>query len=163
MRRSFYSTAAIRACTLAAILLCASNAMTAEKPAPPKPKTGLMSLLPIGQSKPAPPPAAVCDKLKEIGEHLARALDVAVELLSGNEADILSKNHTTLLSGNSPTLLSGNTPKVLSGNKPTVLSGNQTPIFSGNTFSLLSNIKLEIHIENSGNSIAPPPQPPAKR
>ena len=94
---------------------------------------------------------------------LGRALDVAVDLLSGNETDLLSRNKTALLSGNKPeilsgnkaAILSGNKPEILSGNKPAILSGNTTPILSGNTFSVLSNIKIEIHINNSGNSPMP--------
>src|SRR5208283_248173 len=91
-------------------------------------------------------PSATLEKMKDLGAHLGRALDIAVDLFSGNQADLLSKNKTALLSGNSPALLSGNAPKVL--------SENTTPILSGNTFSLFSNIKVEIHINNSGNTTA---------
>ncbi len=129
--------------------------------------------------------AAIADQLKQLAERqkprweeLLRVLKLAANLLSGNETnllsgnnpDLLSKNKAALLSGNSPTLLSGNSPallsgnspKLLSGNKPNILSGNQTPILSGNRFSLsiLSNLKIEIHIENTGNNSgnqAPPP------
>ena len=84
------------------------------------------------------------EKLIDLGTHLGRALDLAVDLLSGNEADLLSKNNTALLSGNKPEILSGNNPKVL--------SENTTPILSGNSFSMFSNIKVEVHIDHSGNS-----------
>jgi hypothetical protein len=125
--------------------------------------------------------AATEEKLKNLGALLGRALDVAIDLLSGNETDLLSRNKTALLSGNKseilsgnrpeilsgnkpeilsgnkPEILSGNKPEILSGNKPKVLSGNRTPILSGNTFSVLSNIKVEIHINNSGNNVPPGP------
>jgi hypothetical protein len=113
------------------------------------------------------------NKIKELGDHLGRALTIARELLSGNEADLLSKNRAALLSGNeaallsgnsanllsgnAPHLLSGNAPNLLSGNAPKVLSENQTPIFSGNKISFFSNLKVEIHIENSGNGSGAPP------
>ena len=98
-------------------------------------------------AQPSPQPTAAQDKLKDLGTHLRRALDIAVDLFSGNQADLLSKNKTALLSGNSP--------KILTDNNPKVLSENRTPILSGNTFSLFSNIKVEIHINNSGNAAAP--------
>jgi hypothetical protein len=108
-------------------------------------------------TKPAPKkPDAAMEKVRALGEHLGRALDIALDLFSGNQADLLSKNKTALLSGNSPKLLSGNSPNLLSGNAPKVLSENQTPIFSGNKISLFSNFKVEIHIENSGNGAAMP-------
>ena len=78
------------------------------------------------------------EKLKDLGSQLGRALGIAIDLLSNNQADLLSKNKTALLSGNNPKVLSENT----------------TPILSGNTFSVLSNIKIEIHIDNSGNNTA---------
>ncbi len=83
-------------------------------------------------------PSATLEKLEDLGTHLGRVLDIAVDLLSGNQTDLLSKNKTALLSGNNPKVLSENT----------------TPILSGNSFSLFSNIKVEIHIENSGNTMA---------
>jgi hypothetical protein len=138
------------------------------------------TLQPARVAKPAPDKTVTMDKIKSLGEHLARALDIAVDLFSGNEAEFLSKNRTALLSGNKPTilsgnapnLLSGNAPNLLSGNAPKLLSGNATPIFSGNkaqilsgnSFSMFSNLKIEIHIENSGNnspSIPKLPQAPA--
>jgi len=114
-------------------------------------------------------PAAPAERLKDLGglskgllEELKLAFDVAVDLLSGNEAhllsgnkaDLLSKNKTALLSGNSPKLLSEISPKLLSGNSPKVLSENQTPLLSGNRVSILSNIKLDVRITitNSGNN-----------
>ncbi len=103
--------------------------------------------------------ATTAEKLKTLGALLRGALDVTVDLLSGNETDLLSKNHTALLSGNNP--------KVLSGNSAKVLSENQTPILSGNSFSMFSNIKIEVHIQNSGNTIRPgaaqPSQAPAAK
>ena len=90
-----------------------------------------------------PKPPAMAEKAKALGEHLGRALEIALDLFSGNKAEILSNNKAALLSGNSANLLSGNAPKVL--------SDNTTPILSGNSFSLFSNFKIEIHIENSGN------------
>ncbi|MGO9115060.1 MAG: hypothetical protein ACLP9L_38095 [Thermoguttaceae bacterium] len=119
--------------------------------------------------------ATAMEKLRTLGALLGRALDVAVDLLSGNETDLLSRNKTALLSGNSPKLLSGNSPNLLSGNAPNLLSGNapnllsgnapnllsgnapkilsenKTPILSGNTISMFSNIKVEIHIYNNNN------------
>jgi hypothetical protein len=115
--------------------------------------------------KPAPKkPDVAMEKVKALGEHLGRALDIAMELFSGNQADLLSKNKMALLSGNKPdllsknkaALLSGNSPTLLSGNAPKLLSENQTPILSGNKISLFSNFKVEIHIENSGNGAAMP-------
>jgi hypothetical protein len=105
----------------------------------------------------APKSCPVCAKLKALGTHLGRALDVAASLFSDNEAEFLARNKTALLSGNSANLLSGNKPNILSGNAPKLLSDNQTPILSGNSFSFLSNIKIEIHIENSGNGNSPAP------
>ncbi len=111
--------------------------------------------------------ATTAEKLKTLGALLRGALDVTVDLLTGNETDLLSKNHTALLSGNNPKVLSGNNPKVLSGNSAKVLSENQTPILSGNSFSMFSNIKIEVHIQNSGNTIRPgaaqPSQAPAAK
>ncbi len=64
---------------------------------------------PPAAAKPAPQSAAATlEKLKNIGSLLGRALDLAVHLMSGNEADMLSKNSTALLSGNKPEVLSGN-------------------------------------------------------
>ncbi|MGA2258049.1 MAG: hypothetical protein ABSG53_25575 [Thermoguttaceae bacterium] len=118
----------------------------------------------LAAAKPSPQKtAATAEKLRNLGALLGRALDVAVDLLSGNETELLSKNKTALLSGNKPEILSGNKPEILSGNKPEILSGNKpkllsgnrTPILSGNTFSMFSNIKVEIHINNSCNNVAP--------
>jgi hypothetical protein len=100
--------------------------------------------------KPAPKkPEPTMEKVKALGEHLGRALDLALDILSGNQADLFSKNKAALLSGNKAAFLSGNAPKVL--------SENQTPIFSGNKISFFSNLKVEIHIENSGNGAGPAP------
>jgi hypothetical protein len=87
--------------------------------------------------------------------------DNEMNLLSGNKPELLSKNKAALLSGNSPTLLSGNSPELLSGNKPKIVSDNETKLLSGNRFSLsiLSNLKIEIHIENSGNNNGNPAPP----
>jgi hypothetical protein len=113
--------------------------------------------VPKSSAKPAPKkPDAVFEKVKALREHLGRALDIALELFSGNQADLLSKNKMALLSGNSPKLLSGNSANLLSGNAPKVLSENQTPIFSGNKISFFSNLTVEIHIENSGNGAGSP-------
>jgi hypothetical protein len=128
MRHTIYIPA------FAALFLLAATVSNAqqpkgEKPVPPKPAPKKLE--------------PTLEKIKELGDHLGRALTIARELLSGNEANLLSRNKAALLSGNKANFLSGNTPKVL--------SENQTPIFSGNKFSLFSNIKVEIHIENSGN------------
>ncbi len=113
---------------LAALFILAASLSSAQ---PPKPPAG----------KPAPKkPDAALEKVKALGEHLGRALDLTIDLLSGNKA--------ALFSGNSANLLSGNTPKIL--------SENQTPIFSGNKISLFSNFKVEIHIEGSGNGSGAP-------
>jgi hypothetical protein len=141
MRHTILTPVLAMLITLSAILAAVQNGSAAEK-APPKP--------------PHTKPDATAEKMKALGAHLGRALDIALDLLSGNEANMLSKNNAALLSGNSPTLLSGNSPTLLSGNAPKVLSENTTPIFSGNTFSLLSNIKVDIHIEKSGNNVAAP-------
>jgi hypothetical protein len=93
-------------------------------------------------------------------DKLRGALDVAVDLLSGNhthllsdiEAELLSNNKAELLSGNKTKVLSDISPNLLSGNKPEVLSNNQMPILSGNRVSFFSNLKIEIHIENAGNN-----------
>ena len=122
-------------------------------------------------------PGTIVEQLKQLAaqqksrlDTLLRAVELAFNALSGNETnllsgnrpELLSKNNTSLLSGNSPELLSGNSPKLLSGNKPKILSDNQTPILSGNhlSLSILSDIKIEVHIENTGNNSgnhAPPP------
>jgi hypothetical protein len=136
---------------LAMFLLTANIASAGDEPTPP--------IKPAPSAKPAPPPKpapakpdAALDKIKELGDHLSRALGIAVDLLSRNQVDLLSKNAAALLSGNSPNLLSGNSPNLLSGNKPEVLNGNRALIVTGNTFSLLSNIKVEIHVESSGKN-----------
>ncbi len=134
MRRTITIPVLAMLCTLA-ILSIAQPGFAAEKAPPPA-------------KKPPVNADAAMEKAKALGEHLGRALDLAIDLFSGNQADLLSKNKTALLSGNSP--------KVLTGDNPKVLSENTTPVFSGNTFSLLSNIKVEIHIENSGNGARPP-------
>ncbi len=177
-----------------ATALSAGNGLLAAEPAKPAAKPAPLGLqfritgqgVPTAAraARPAPQRAATTmEKLKNLGAQLRRALDIAVDLLSNNEADLLSKNKTALLSGNEAdllaknktALLSGNSPKlvsdnatpILSGNKTPILSGNKTPILSGNTFSMFSNIKVEIHIENSGNNnVAPgatalPPRPSA--
>ena len=122
------------------------------KPGPyPTPHPYGPSVTSPGQANPyAHAAAPILEKLRDLGAHLGRALDIAVDLLSGNEAEFLSKNKTTLLSGNNPAILSGNRK---------VLSENTTPVLSGNTFSVFSNIKVEIHIDNSGNNMAGPPRP----
>jgi hypothetical protein len=134
-------------------------------------------------ARPVTQHGALVERLKKLGEQqksdwqelLRTALDLAVNLLSGNETnllsgnrpELLSKNKTALLSGNSPELLSKNNPKLLSGNKPKILSGNKTSLFSGNHFSFFSNLKIDIHIENTGNNNGnnsgnnPPPPPNA--
>jgi hypothetical protein len=85
--------------------------------------------------------------------------DNKTNLLSGNSPKLLSDNEPEILSRNSPKLLSENEPKILSNNKTPVLSGNKTAILSGNHISLFSGLKIEIHIENSGNHNPPPPHP----
>jgi hypothetical protein len=127
---------------------------------------GLLPVTPPAVAVPTPQKVvATAAKLKELGAQLRRALDIAVDLFSGNEAELLSKNKTKLFSGNEAELLSGNKtkllsdnkPKILSDNKPKILSDNSTPIFSENRFSLFSNLKIEIHINNSGNRPMPGP------
>jgi hypothetical protein len=144
MRRTIYIPVLATLLSLAAILATAQTGSAADKakPAAAKPSAS--------KTDPA------CEKLKALGAHLGRALDIALDLFSGNQADLLSKNKAALLSGNKAALLSGNSANLLSGNAPKVLSENTTPIFSGNTFSLFSNFKVEIHIENSGNNVTPP-------
>jgi hypothetical protein len=151
-----------------ATALSAGNGLLAAEPAKPAAKPAPLGLqfqitgqgvpTAAAAARPAPQRAATTmEKLKNLGAQLRRALDIAVDLLSNNEADLLSKNKTALLSGNSP--------KLVSDNATPILSGNKTPILSGNTFSMFSNIKVEIHIENSGNNnVAPgatalPPRP----
>jgi hypothetical protein len=122
-----------------------------------RPGPAPQALSPTGV-KPSPhAAAATVDKLKDLGAHLGRALDIAFDLLSGNEAHLLSGNEADLLSKNDTALLSGNCPKVRLGDNPKVLSENRAAAFSGNSFSLFSNIKVEIHIDHSGNSMAAPP------
>ena len=132
------------------VALLAGNRLFAADRAAPAPARFDISHTAVpspGAAKPCPrPTAATMDKLKDLGGHLGRALDVALDLLSGNEANLLSNNNTALLSGNCP--------KVRLGDNPKVLSENRIPVLSGNTFSLLSNIKVEIHIDNSGNNTA---------
>jgi hypothetical protein len=126
---------------LAVILTTAQNAAAADKPPahkPTKPETMTLFYDLVG-----PKPPATADKVRALGEHLGRALEIALDLFSGNKAELFSNNKAALLSGNSANLLSGNAPKVL--------SDNTTPILSGNSLSLFSNFKVEIHIENSGN------------
>lgn len=104
-------------------------------------------------------PAAAIAKPKEVrgpqkplwDRLLKSIVDVGIDLLSGNEAELLSNNEAELLSGNRAEVLSGNSPKLLSDNKPELLSRNQTLILSGNRISLRPQIKVEIHISNSGN------------
>jgi hypothetical protein len=96
-------------------------------------------------------------------EPVLKAIKLAATLLSDNEMNLLSGNKPELLSKNKAALLSGNSPELLSGNKPKIVSDNETKLLSGNKFSLsiLSNLKIEIHIENSGNNSgnnAPPPR-----
>ncbi len=138
MRHTF-NVAILTSLLVLAAAICHAQPLKPDKPAPPTKKPAmtspqLFSTLTFGGLAQAKP-AATSEKLKALGEHLARALDITVDLLSGNKA--------ALFSGNSANLLSGNAPKVL--------SENQTPIFSGNKISLFSNFKVEIHIENSGN------------
>ena len=177
----FFSLAATPVASLR-LLAAEKTSPSAAKPKPPQgfgmpapgglfpaPRGGLPSFAPgpagVQQAAQA---AATLEKLKELRTHLGRALSVACDLFSGNEANLLSGNKTALLSGNKPeilsgnktALLSGNKPEILSGNKPAILSGNKTPIFSGNTLSILSNFKIEINIENSGNHPAPAPATP---
>ncbi|MCC6123758.1 MAG: hypothetical protein IT426_02250 [Pirellulales bacterium] len=160
------------------VMLFAATASFGQAPAahaaPVKPHPAIKAQPPHGAPAvhPFAPPQVIVDQLKKIGgeqkarwDTLLRALKLAVNLLSGNETnllsgnrpELLSNNKAALLSGNSPELLSGNSPKLLSDNKPNILSGNQTPILSGNRISLsiLSGLKIEIHIENSGNHNPP--------
>jgi hypothetical protein len=144
---------------MAAVFLIGAQVFSQEIPppaiAPPRP-------LAPGEQIVKPPaitvqhiahPAAPAERSKDLGglskgllEELKLAFDVAVDLLSGNEAHLLSGNKADLLSKNKTALLSGNSPKVL--------SENQTPLLSGNRVSILSNIKLDIRISitNSGNN-----------
>jgi hypothetical protein len=141
--------------SVAAALLAGNRLFAADQAASAPARPGSNAWHPArGMPTPQRPPAAgnpdpqataaTLAKLKDLGGHLSRALDLAVELFSGNEAELFSKNNTALLSGNSP--------KVLTGKNPRVLSGNTTSLFSGNTLSVLSNIKVEIHIDNAGNT-----------
>jgi hypothetical protein len=157
-----------------AILFVATSAF-AQKPerpvSPDKPHSKAVPPLHAAAAAPARPmahPELFVEQLKKIGaekkarwERLLRtALDLAVNLLSGNETnllsgnrpELLSKNKTALLSGNSPELLSKNNPKLISENKAQILSGNNASLFSGNRISLFSGFKIEIHIENTGNN-----------
>jgi hypothetical protein len=135
------------------------------------PKSGGPAQLPV--QKPKGPGGVPVKSWADLGR---LALDVAVDLLSGNQAHLLSGNKTDLLSGNSPKLLSeispellsrnevellsGNKPELLSrnetellsGNKTDLLSGNKPKLLNGNRVSILSGNKLEIRIENSGNN-----------
>jgi hypothetical protein len=169
MRKTIQFHAVAALLSVAATLLVGNRLMAADQASKPTAtpsrwtaSTGLIP--PQAAGKPSlQRPAATMEKLKNLGALLGRALDMAVDLLSGNETDLLSRNKTALLSGNKPEILSGNKPEILSGNKAAILSGNKpkilsdnkTPILSGNTFSVLSNLKIEIHINNSGNSPAP--------
>jgi hypothetical protein len=104
--------------------------------------------------------ASLLKQYEALKENLCRfAWDMAVNLLSGNEAHLLSEN--------CPKLLSENNPKLLSDNKAQLLSGNQTRIFSNNHLSFFSDLKIEIHIENTGNNSgnhpSGPNMPPEKR
>ena len=132
MRHAIFTSVFAVLFTLPAIVAAAQEKPPAHKPAAPK----------------APP----ADKLKALGEHLGRALDLALDILSGNEAEFLSGNKAALLSGNSART------KAFNGEKPTVLSGNKMSAFSGNKIDLFSNIKLfsdikvEIHVHNSGTN-----------
>jgi hypothetical protein len=116
--------------------------------------------------------APLAEKFATVKDQLVRWIrEAAVKILSGNETNLLSGNSPKLLSDNEPKILSGNRakllsenePKILSNNKTAVLSGNKTPILSGNRISFFSGLKIEIHIENTGNNSGnrnlPPPQP----
>jgi hypothetical protein len=179
MRRSYQTQSIALFLLVATGLLAGDRLFGADRPNPiavktlPTTKTVATSakMVPLAAAKPLPPSECpVLAKLKSLGSQLQKALELGVDVLSGNKADLLSNNKPNLLSGNKPNLLSGNSPKLLSGNsanllsgnKPNLLSGNKTkllsdnktPIFSGNTISLFSNIKIEIHIENRGNSVS---------
>jgi hypothetical protein len=187
MRCSFTNLSTLRLPIFASIILFFAASTFGQEPKRPS-GADPYAFVPQQAVKPDTPahhppvsPEALLDQLKKVGqlqkprwESLLRALELAVNLLSGNETNLLSGNKPELLSGNKAALLSGNCPKLLSGNetellsgnKPKILSDNQTPILSGNRFSLsvLSNLKIEIHIENTGNNSgnhAPPPPPPA--
>jgi hypothetical protein len=116
---------------------------------------------------PGVPPEEVLNHLKKYGDmqrkqwaELLREVELAVNLLSGNETnllsgnkpELLSKNKAELLSDNKTELLSKNNPKLLSDNKQKILSNNKTAILSGNHFSFFSGLKIEIHIDNVGNN-----------
>ena len=198
MRHTFQVPVVMVFLSVAAVLAADNRLSAAEQakpgatPVPSALKFLITKAPPAAAAKPAPQhAAATMEKLRNLGAQLRRALDIAVDLFSGNEADLLSKNKTALLSGNSPrllsgneaellaknktallsgnkpailsgnktALLSGNKPAILSGNSPKVLSENTTPIFSGNKFSLFSNIKIEIHIINSGDNNRAPAAP----
>lgn len=152
-------------------------ARAAAKPPPYPPRGSIFN----GPTVPPPlGPAAfpfqlttpgMADKVKALGERLGQALNRAVDVFSGNEAEFLAKNKTALLSGNEAelasknkaTLLSHNRPSVLNGEKPKVLSENKTAVLSGNkaegnTMNLFSNIHLfsdirvEVHTSISGTN-----------
>ena len=53
----------------------------------------------VAVARPSPQkPAAAMEKLKDLVVQLRRTLDIAFDLLSGNETDLLSRNKTALLS-----------------------------------------------------------------
>ena len=196
MRRTFQAQVVAAFLSVAAVLAADSRLFAADSNPPAKAKPELTPRMPGPGANPFAPPgprnpnrpglaaammspqnaAAAVEKLRALGTQIGRALDVAVRLLSGNELDFVSRNRTELLSGNAPKLLSGNSPKLLSGNSPKLLSGNapkllsdnETPILSGNSFSMFSNIKIEIHVYNNNNgnnnnvtgNTAQPRQPP---
>jgi hypothetical protein len=108
---------------------------------------------------PGVPPEEVLNHLKKYGDmqrkqwaELLREVELAVNLLSGNETNLLSGNKPELLSKNKAELLSDNKTELLSKNNPKLLSNNKTAILSGNHFSFFSGLKIEIHIENVGNN-----------
>ncbi len=157
--------------TLPAILAVIRDGSAADKPATPVKKPATPVYLNYSGAIVAPRPDAVLDKVKALGERLGQALNRAVDVLSGNEAEFLAKNKTALLSGNEAellaknktALLSGNSPRVLNGEKPKVLSENKTAVLSGNkaegnTMNLFSNmhlfsdIRVEVHTSISGTN-----------
>jgi hypothetical protein len=145
MLRSSNALVAAIFLSLIAIPFASHRLAAAEKASPAAKKpVATKAAYALTAAKPSPEKAAATvAKLRELRDHLGRALSVVCDLFSGNEAELLSNNKAALLSGNSAA--------ILSGNKPAILSGNTTPILSGNSLSVLSNLKIEIHIENSGN------------
>jgi len=142
---------------------CAQDPRETLGPKHPQIRRAVRALNPPVRDRPAPPRARVPGSWLEALRRAGPFSELGVELLSDVAAKLLADNEMELLSGNAPELFSGNEAELLSDNKTKLCSENSAEFCARNRLQFLSNITLEINIQNCGNNNGTPPPPPMVR